>query len=386
MPQISTPFQTIIYQKSTGRILSSAQNKYIRHRKELVSFAPLIPLPDLAFFYDAPDLPVDILTDHIKHITQGSPPQVFSGIGLSKSFGAFMSRRRNAVSAATNILCKFEGGMGDQIMEAEAALQFAQIFPEKYLALSVRDSYFPLVQNIVGLKNVLPYSHPPPNANFDLIVDMHTQHISDPRGGTFGKASLYGASLGLPHVHTKAKLHLSPSMLTPVLHKYPFLGRSAESPAVGLHIRSGSGTAKCWNTEPAEQLALMLIQNHSANIFLLGAHKDFSLDGPHVHRVTPDVPWLETATLISLLTLLVAIDSGPMHLARALGTPHLILWGGTSFKNILGREQLDHDMLLDLPCKDMICFSCARKNNACMSGFTAVMVYDQATKYFSSSQ
>jgi ADP-heptose:LPS heptosyltransferase len=370
--------QTIIYHKPTGRILTTLNSKYIRHRRDLLQYAQSLPLAEISFFYEPAPIDISTTEDRIKQITSASPPQVFSPSGESKTFKYFLERRRAQVSAADSILCSFEGGMGDQIMEAEAALQFYENYPRKNLEIVAYNVYQPIIQKIKGIRTVHAKSSAPPKNTFDLSVDMHTQYISDPRGGLHGKASLYGASIGLNTVTTKATLALDPVPLPPDVQEAIDARADTGSPKIGLHIRSGSGWGKCWNTQPAEQLARLFINQLNASAFLFGYHKDWQMQDARSYKIDQNFSWLQTAYIISRLDLIICVDSGPMHLARSQGVPHVILWGGTSYRDILGRDRQQNDYRLNLDCMSGICYDCPRGVPRCMTQINPQEVFDFA--------
>jgi ADP-heptose:LPS heptosyltransferase len=370
--------QTIIYHKTTGRILTTLNSKYIRHRRDLIQYAQALPLREIAFFYEPEPIDISTTEDRIKQITSGSPPQVFAPTGESKSFKYFLERRRAQVSAADSILCTFEGGMGDQILAAEAALQFYENYPKKNLEIVAYNIYQPIIQKIKGIRTVHPRSSPPLKNSFDLAIDLHTQYISDPRGALHGKASLYGASIGLNKVTQKAILALDAVPLPPSTQEAIAETIVTPRPKIGLHIRSGSGWGKCWNTEPAEQLARIFLKELGAAVFLFGYQKDWQMQDARSHRIDQSFSWLQSAYIISQLDLIICVDSGPMHLARAQRVPHVILWGGTSYRDILGRDRQQHDYRLNLDCMSRICYDCPRGLPRCMTQIKPRDVFDFA--------
>lgn len=370
--------RTIIYDNLTRNIISVLPNIYIRSRAHLHSLAPTHPLVSLAFFYEPAEFPISVSKDHIKQIAAGTPPTIFSPAGHCKSFAAFLGRRRRQIHAAKTIYCTFEGGMGDQILQAAAACLFARIWLDKALYVFVRPQYYAVMQRYVGINNLFlssgTYDLPAP----DLSVDMHTQYISDPRGALFGKASLYGASLGLARVPLSPSLSFSnynPSATIALLGHDP---RNNLTPKIGFHIRSASGSAKSWNTEPAQRLALLLSNHCNSHSYFIGSRSDWSLSSPNISFVDFNFSWDQTAWLISQLDLLICIDSGPMHLANALSIPSIILWGGTTFRDILGRDRLPSDIYLDLPCPIKLCYDCPNGLVSCMTKITPEVVLPYA--------
>jgi ADP-heptose:LPS heptosyltransferase len=374
-------YQTILWHKPTGKIIAVFQNKYIGRRSDLHILAPDHPIKEVAFFYEHQPIDISELEDRVKQIVSGNPPVVISPEGVVKSFAAWAHHRRMQISSANDILCHFEGGLGDQIMQAEAVHQFYEIFPEKRLTITVALPYYPLVKTVQGLDHVFPRTGHVATRSPDFSLDMHTPYISDPRGGLFGKASLYGASLGLKSVHKKIILQIPPGTIK--LFDPPGIHATLKTTnlKIGIHIRSGSGHGKSWNTEPAERLASMFIRNQDALLFLFGKSNDWQMNNSNALKITETVPWLQTAAIIERLDLLYCIDSGPMHLARTLGTKHIILWGGTSYRDILGREREDHDARLDLPCIDQLCYDCPKGVPICMNGHDPDILYQKGLSY-----
>jgi ADP-heptose:LPS heptosyltransferase len=375
--------QTIIFHKPTGKIITVLENRYISRRSDLRIFAPNHPLREVAFFYEHQPIDISTAEDHIKQISAGNPPVVVSPAGEVKSFATWSSHRRNQISAAGVVLCHFEGGMGDQILQCEALHQFYEIFPDKKINVTAARPYYDIVKNVQGIKNLYPKDAALPHIKPDFTFDMHTQYISDPRGELYGKASLYGASLGLKSVHKNVILKIPPHTISPITAPELHGALKTPNPRIGIHIRSGSGHGKSWNTEPAEKLALLFINSLDAQIFLFGISKDWQLNHPSAVRVDQRYSWLQTAAVISQLNLLYCIDSGPMHLARALGTKHIILWGGTSYKDILGREKLPHDERLDLPCINQLCYDCPKGNPVCMTGHDPTHLFEKGVQIVS---
>ena len=80
----------------------------------------------------------------------------------------------------------------------------------------------------------------------------------------------------------------------------------------------------------------------------------------------------EEMLLMSLLDLMISMDSANMHIASLLGTPVLSIWGATHPKaGFTGyRQSADHVMQLDLPCRPCSIYGkkpCAYGNLRCMN-------------------
>jgi len=101
----------------------------------------------------------------------------------------------------------------------------------------------------------------------------------------------------------------------------------------------GAGTrAKTWPPEHWRELLGRTIVEHDARIVLVGSAQDTVA----VRRITEGLPWpgvldctgrltlAETAALIERADLFVGGDSGPAHLAAAVGAPTIVLFSGTN--------------------------------------------------------
>jgi ADP-heptose:LPS heptosyltransferase len=69
-----------------------------------------------------------------------------------------------------------------------------------------------------------------------------------------------------------------------------------------------------------------------------------------VQTMPSDLPLMMTATILSMSRLLIGIDSGLLHLAGALGTPRIGIFGPTNPRYFLPFDNLSHGVFHALPC------------------------------------
>jgi ADP-heptose:LPS heptosyltransferase len=131
----------------------------------------------------------------------------------------------------------------------------------------------------------------------------------------------------------------------------------AGQPLIGLHV-SGGRAIKQWPVERFTELARRLVEHSGATIVLSGAAVDrvmvqtvkSALPPQKVIDVAGHVDLLTLAGLIERLDLLVTGDTGPMHLAVAVGTPVVAVFGPSDPARYAPRGSLDRVVRVDLPC------------------------------------
>ena len=108
----------------------------------------------------------------------------------------------------------------------------------------------------------------------------------------------------------------------------------------GLHIAlcpCSRATGKNWPADRFIETAKDLLQHPGTVIHLVGSPVDRPLCeqiaasiGPSVQNHAGQTTLLELGGLLNEMDLLITVDSGPMHMAAAIGTPTLALFGPTS--------------------------------------------------------
>ncbi len=129
------------------------------------------------------------------------------------------------------------------------------------------------------------------------------------------------------------------------------------APLIGIHV-SGGRAIKQWPPERFRELARRLIADRDATIVLSGADEDGELvrsvqSGLPEARVLDvggklDLPAL--AALLARLDLLVTGDTGPMHLAHAVGTPIVAIFGPSDPARYAPAGGANRIVRIDLPC------------------------------------
>jgi ADP-heptose:LPS heptosyltransferase len=128
-------------------------------------------------------------------------------------------------------------------------------------------------------------------------------------------------------------------------------------PVVGIHA-SGGRPVKQWDPHRFGDVATRLVRDRDATIVLTGAKADrplvdavkTALPADRVVDAAGDLDLLTLAALIQRVDLFVTGDTGPMHLAAAVGTPIVAVFGPSDPARYAPRGPHDRVVRIDLPC------------------------------------
>lgn len=162
----------------------------------------------------------------------------------------------------------------------------------------------------------------------------------------------------------------------------PSLGRHQYArPTVGLHPGAAYGSAKRWEPQRFAEAAVRLAQRY--DIALFGAPHEKEITAAiesqlqtagvtNVTNFTGQTTVRELAARIAGLELFIANDSGPMHVAGALNTPTIAVFGSTDHTQTKPwAAELCSVVRLDLECSPCHARHCPLGHHKCMADLTA---------------
>jgi heptosyltransferase-2 len=160
---------------------------------------------------------------------------------------------------------------------------------------------------------------------------------------------------------------------------------------VGVHI-SGGRAIKQWPPERFAQVAARLADERGAAIVATGGPGDRALVSGLQTALAPRLVidaseaegLLGSAALLARLDVLVTGDTGPMHLASAVGTPVVAVFGPSDPARYAPRGRLDRVIRIDLPCSPCNRIRrpparCVGHTPDCLAGITSDAVFDAAS-------
>lgn len=160
--------------------------------------------------------------------------------------------------------------------------------------------------------------------------------------------------LGVEHTSTKPELFLLEEDIQAAYSLLARYGVNKEHTIVGINPGAAYGSAKCWLPERFEGVAQKLLKaDPNIRVVFFGDHQGSELIkticqnfSSRVVNLAGQTTLKELMALIKVCRVFLTNDSGPMHIADALGTPLLALFGSTNSvatgpftqKNILRKE------------------------------------------------
>jgi ADP-heptose:LPS heptosyltransferase len=157
-------------------------------------------------------------------------------------------------------------------------------------------------------------------------------------------------------------------------------------PLIGVHV-SGGRASKQWHPERFAAVAAAVAATTSGTIVLTGATTDLPmvstvqgmLTGTRVLSLAGALDLPESAALLDRLDVLVTGDTGPMHLAAAMGTPVVALFGPSDPARYGPRARSERILRVQLPCSPcgqvrLPPVRCRGKVPDCMDGITVAAV------------
>ncbi|MBN2483370.1 MAG: lipopolysaccharide heptosyltransferase II [Candidatus Omnitrophica bacterium] len=157
---------------------------------------------------------------------------------------------------------------------------------------------------------------------------------------------------------------------------------------IGVQV-SANWDQKRWPAQSYAELCDRLISRYSCAIFFVGTQKD----APAVSAVTEKMKrkdfydfcgqttLSELAAVMENFDLFISNDSGPAHLAAAVGIHTLVLFGPTDPEVTSPRGKYVHIVKSDVPCV-IPCYKTDCKDNFCMSGISVDEVIETVQYIF----
>lgn len=167
------------------------------------------------------------------------------------------------------------------------------------------------------------------------------------------------------------------------------MGVSFQRPLVGLNPGAFFGSAKRWLPERYASLADQLIEALGADVLIFGAASERAMASEMAHAMhhppkifSGETTLAELAALLSCCALIVTNDSGPMHVAAAVGTRTVAIFGPTDERATSPVGSHTRVVKRPVSCSPCLLRQCPL-DHRCMTGVSVDDVFDAAMNLLS---
>ena len=191
---------------------------------------------------------------------------------------------------------------------------------------------------------------------------------------------------GIPAEDRELEMFLSKSERAGACYVFEEAGVSELQLKVGLFPGAGWKLRE-WMPERFASIGDRLVQHFNAQVLIFGGPKDVELVNTVCNLMNePAIPFAGTlqirqlAACIEKCDLFLTNDTGPMHIAAAVGTPTLALFGPGNHIRFQPLGDSHAIIRHDVPCNPCKQFTDKCKDNICMKQITVDEVWDSISK------
>jgi len=263
------------------------------------------------------------------------------------------------------VICRF-GGIGDVLCTLPMCDEIRRLHPGK-LVVFVTAAIWREVVRISRAADVVytnrswvhPLTMPTRVKLFGLVDTIYNPQTTGERmSHTFGTTSHLiedlAASCGFTITAGQPRLYPSPELIKKTRSVYGLDGKTTRERLL-IGINPGpSWRVREWEASKWQELINQIHSEYDATIMQFGTNKgDGSSEYDNLTSVKSLVSRLKGEEMVALIAscdLIISIDSGPVHLAGAVGTPVIGLFGPLDPVSRLPRDSPAVGLFSDVPC------------------------------------
>lgn len=159
-------------------------------------------------------------------------------------------------------------------------------------------------------------------------------------------------------------------------------------PLIGINPGASFGSAKQWLPERFAEIAHRTVNELDGSAVVFGGPGEIEIAADITGRLTPHTQTgrvismagktslRQLAALMSECDAIVSNDSGPMHIADALGVPLAAIFGSTSWELTGPRKSSSHVITASVECSPCFKRTCPDKGLTCMDQISANEVFE----------
>lgn len=162
------------------------------------------------------------------------------------------------------------------------------------------------------------------------------------------------------------------------------IGTAPGQPVIGVNPAAFYGTAKRWLPARFAEVAATLARRHRARVVVTGLAQERDVaeevcraGGEGFHNAAGEMKLRELMAFLAACRIFLTNDSGAMHIAAALGTPLVAVFGSTDWVTTAPLSPLARIVRKDTDCAPCLLRHCPI-DHRCMTGVTAAAVLAEA--------
>ena len=193
-------------------------------------------------------------------------------------------------------------------------------------------------------------------------------------------------AVGIPAADQRLELFLAESERIDAAKRFDTAGIREAALKVGLFPGAGWKFRE-WMPERFAAIGDRLVAEFNANVLVFGGPKETALVQSVVNLMTaPAIPFAgnlqirQFAACIEQCDLFLTNDTGPMHIAAAVGTPTVSLFGPGNHIRFQPLGATHQTIRYDVPCSPCKQFTDKCKDNICMKGIAVDEVWQSISR------
>lgn len=277
------------------------------------------------------------------------------------------------------------GGIGDILMCTPALKQIKTDFPLATLHFGIDmesthgNIYFELVKNLPFIDKVINHRHADQN-KYNVVVDLSSVCIKYEHSGlpVLNRIEIFSRACGIPKLLEKCSLYQVEENERNYAKKILQPFRKENKKIVALHTASMEGK----RTWPIEKYIEIVKQAEKENLNIKFIIFDWNKKGKDWNKYSncfnaSNTTVRQMTALIEQVDLFIGPDSGPMHLAGAVKTPSIVIFGSIPPEARINHYLTHEGFRLD----NLACIGCWYKpcpyDNKCMKELPSDRIYNR---------
>lgn len=288
-------------------------------------------------------------------------------------------------------ICVFRklGGIGDVLMCTPALRQLKKDFPECNLTFAIdmhstkNNNYYELVKNADYIDHIVD-SRFVNESMYDAVVDLSSVCIKYEHSGlpVLNRSDIFGRACGLPKLDDKKVWYKVESQERIWAQHWIKSATGSSVKLVVLHTASMEGK-RCWPAKKYRELVERSLQD-SLNIKFVVFDMNNVFADLKVYSNCIDASFTnirQMAAIIEQADFFIGPDSGPMHIAGALGVKSLVIFGSIPPEARINHYPSHDSIRMDgLPCIGCWYKPCPY-DIKCLKDLDSILIYNRIRKY-----